>query len=136
MSAYRCRRKCDKCQISVYCIGPLGESVQRARQRINHECPESDSLSRMTELPYRPMYKDLDEQVSVIVAFSKGEMRPYRFYWKDRAFKITRVTGTWKAPQGETWMKHFSVVDASDNVFFLTYEERNMRWAISKVWVE
>lgn len=82
------------------------------------------------------MYKDLDEQVSVIVVFQKGEMKPLRFYWKDRAFRVSRVTGKWKAPRGDKWMVHFSVVDIADNVFFLTYDERSMRWAISKVWVE
>lgn len=63
-------------------------------------------------------------------------MRPFRFYWKHRAFRVSRVTGRWKASQGDTWKRHFSVVDFSDNVLFLTYEERSMRWAISKVWVE
>lgn len=82
------------------------------------------------------MYKDLDEHVSVTVIFEKGEMRPLRFYWKDRAFQVSRVTGGWKAPQGDTWKRHFSVVDSADNGFFLTYDERGMRWAISKVWVE
>lgn len=82
------------------------------------------------------MYKDLDEQVSVIAVFEKGDMRPYRFFWKDRAFKVARVTGRWKAPQGDTWKRHFSVVDSADNVFHLTYEERSMRWAISKVWTD
>lgn len=82
------------------------------------------------------MYKDLDETVSVLAHFEKGDMRPLRFYWKDREFKVTRVTGRWKAPQGDLWKRHFSVVDSADNVWHLTYEERNMRWAISKVWVE
>jgi hypothetical protein len=82
------------------------------------------------------MYKDLDEQVSVIAVFERGDMRPYRFFWKDRAFRVSRVTGTWKAPKGDKWVRHFSVVDSADNVFFLTYDERSMRWAIGKVWVE
>ena len=79
------------------------------------------------------MYKDLDEQVSVTVIFERGEIRPLRFYWKDRSSQVSRVTGRWKAPQGDTWKRHFSVVDTADHVFHLTYEERNIRWAISKV---
>ena len=82
------------------------------------------------------MYTDLDEQIDVVVLYEKGTLKPLRFLWQGRSFKIARVTGTWKAPQGDKWMRHFSVVDQSDNVFFLTYEERSMRWAISKVWVE
>ena len=82
------------------------------------------------------MYKDLDEQIDVIVHFEKGALKPLRFLWKDRSFRVSRVTGRWKAPQGDKWMRHYSVVDSADNVFILTYDERMTRWAISKVWVE
>ena len=82
------------------------------------------------------MYTSLDEPIDVIVHFEKGVLKPLRFLWNGRSFRITRVTGTWKAPQGDKWMRHFSAVDQSNNVFFLTYDERMTRWAISKVWVE
>jgi hypothetical protein len=82
------------------------------------------------------MYKSLDEPIDVIAHFEKGALKPLRFLWQGRTFRIARVTGTWKAPQGDKWVRHFSVVDSAGNVFFLTYDERSMRWAIGKVWVE
>lgn len=84
----------------------------------------------------RTMYQDLDEPIDVIAVFDKGTLRPLRFRWKGRSLHIARVTGSWKAPKGETWMRHFSVVDTHDNVFHLAYDERRTRWTISKVWVE
>jgi hypothetical protein len=48
------------------------------------------------------MYKDLDEEISVTVAFIKREMRPYRFYWRNRAVKVARFTATWKAPMSRS----------------------------------
>lgn len=68
------------------------------------------------------MYKDLDETVSVLAVFEKGDMRPFRFYWQSRSFQVARVTGRWKAPKGDTWLRHFSIVDSADNVFHLTYD--------------
>jgi hypothetical protein len=79
------------------------------------------------------MYQDLDEPIDVIVLYDTGTLRPLRFRWNGRSFKIARVTGTWKAPQGDTWMRHFSVVDTRGNVFFLAYDERRTRWTISRL---
>jgi hypothetical protein len=47
------------------------------------------------------MYKRLDEPIDAIVHYSKGFLKPLRFLWNGRSFRIARVTGTWKAPQGE-----------------------------------
>ncbi len=82
------------------------------------------------------MYQELDEPIDVIAVYEKGILRPLRFLWKDHSHKITHVTGTWKSPKGESWLQHFSIVDAQGTVFHLTYYESRTRWAISKVWVE
>jgi len=82
------------------------------------------------------MYQDFDVSIDVMALYEKGTLRPLRFCWKGRSFRIARVTGTWKAPQGDMWTRHFSVVDARGNVFFLAYDERRTRWTISKLWME
>jgi hypothetical protein len=82
------------------------------------------------------LYHDLDEPVDVIAIFEKGQLRPIRFRWKGQTYKVARVTGRWKAPKGEAWVRHFSVVDTQDNVFQLVYDERRTDWSICKVWVE
>lgn len=82
------------------------------------------------------MYHDLDEPVEVIAVFEKGTLKPARFRWKGNVHKVARVTGHWKSPNGEFWVRHFALVDADDNVFQLTYDERRTDWVISKVWVE
>ncbi len=74
--------------------------------------------------------------MDVIAVFEKGTLKPIRFRWKGQIYKIARVTGRWKAPKGEAWLRHYSVVDTNDNVFQLVYDERHTGWMISKVWVE
>lgn len=82
------------------------------------------------------MYQDFDEKIDVIALFEHGGMKPLRFRWKERSMKVTRVTGAWKAPKGDKWVRHFSVVDTQDNVYVLAYDERGMQWTISKIWIE
>ena len=74
--------------------------------------------------------------MDVIAVFEKGTLKPIRFRWKGQTYKIARVTGRWKAPKGEAWLRYYAVVDSNDNVFQLVYDERHTGWMISKVWVE
>ena len=82
------------------------------------------------------MYQDLDDPVEVIAVFSHQQLRPLRFKWKDRVYKITRVTGTWKKLEGEYIVRFFAVLDEETNVFQLMYNERLTDWTLTKVWVE
>ncbi len=82
------------------------------------------------------MYQDLDEPVDVIATFEKGAIKPLRIRWKGRVHKIARVTGTWRSHKGEDRERHFACVDADDNVFQLTYNDRRTDWVIDKIWVE
>ena len=82
------------------------------------------------------MYQEFNEPIDVIVLYEKGILRPLRFRWKGRSHKVVRVTASWKAPKGEAWMRHFSLMDENGDVFFLIFDERGTQWTISKVWVE
>ncbi|MEW5701953.1 MAG: DUF6504 family protein [Candidatus Zixiibacteriota bacterium] len=82
------------------------------------------------------MYHTLDEPVEVIAVFEPGTLKPARFRWKGKIYKVARVTGHWKSQQGEYTVRHFALVDTEDNVFQLTYDERRTDWVISKIWVE
>jgi len=82
------------------------------------------------------VYQDMDEPVDVVVLFRKNHMKPTRFRWKDRVYKISEVTGDWKTDVGAYRIRHFAVVDHSSNFFQLSYDERKTNWVISKIWVE
>lgn len=82
------------------------------------------------------MYQDLDDPVDVIAAFESRRLRPVRFRWNDRVYKVARVTGSWKSQRGEFSVRHFAVVDTQANFFELTYDERLTSWILTKTWVE
>ena len=82
------------------------------------------------------MYQDMDEPIEVVVLFQNNRMKPTRFRWKDRVYKVSEVTGDWKTDVGAYRIRHFAVVDNSSNFFQLSYDERKTNWVISKIWVE
>ncbi len=82
------------------------------------------------------MYQDIDEHIDVIALFISGKVKPIKFRWKNRPIKINQVTGRWKTDAGRYKIRHFAVVDDSDNFFQLSYDERDLRWMLEKIWVE
>ena len=86
--------------------------------------------------PANPSYRVLSERVEVIAVFEEGRLNPIRFRWNGQSYRIARITGRWKSPKGDQAIRHFAVVDTSDNVFQLSYDERLTQWTLSKVWVE
>lgn len=82
------------------------------------------------------MYQDIDENIDVIAQFTNGKMKPIKFRWKSRPVKVVQVTGRWKTDIGKYRVRHFAVVDESDNFFQLAYNESDMRWLLEKIWVE
>ncbi|MEZ5359192.1 MAG: DUF6504 family protein [Candidatus Zixiibacteriota bacterium] len=82
------------------------------------------------------MYQDMDEQIEVVVLFQNHKMKPSRFRWNGKVYKVSEVTGDWKTDVGAYRIRHFAVVDAASNFFQLSYDERKTSWVISKIWVE
>jgi hypothetical protein len=82
------------------------------------------------------MYQEMDDPIEVVVLFQNNKMKPARFRWKERIYKVAEVTGDWKTDVGAYRIRHFAVVDGSSNFFQLSYDERKTSWVISKIWVE
>ncbi len=82
------------------------------------------------------MYQDLDDEIEVIVLFERRSLKPVRFRWRGKAYKIDRITGDWTSDVGQSKLRYFAIVDSASNFFQLCYDERATSWRIAKVWVE
>jgi hypothetical protein len=82
------------------------------------------------------MYQYLDDEIEVIALFSERALKPCRFRWKGRVYKVERITGDWSSDVGEAKLRFFALVDSTSNFFQLCYDERNLTWRVAKVWVE
>jgi len=84
----------------------------------------------------RPVYQDVEEPIDVIAVFEKSRMRPLRFKWNDRVYRISQVTGMWCSEIGRYRYRHFAVVDDASNFFELSFDERDTAWLLTKISVE
>jgi hypothetical protein len=82
------------------------------------------------------MYQDLEDDIEVIALFERRRVRPCRFRWRGKTYKVTRVTGDWESRVGQAKLRHFAVIDSAANCFQLCYDEANCRWTLARVWVE
>ncbi|MCX6832735.1 MAG: hypothetical protein NT028_11520 [candidate division Zixibacteria bacterium] len=82
------------------------------------------------------MYQDLDDDIEVIALFERNKLKPCRFRWRGKVYKVTRITGDWASDVGQSKLRYFAVVDSSSNFFQLCYDERLISWKVAKVWVE
>ncbi len=90
----------------------------------------------MPENGVAEMYQDIEDDIDVIALFEGYKLRPLRFRWNNRVYKITRVTGDWKSDVGQYKLRHFAVLDDASNFFQISYDEKNSHWLLTKLWVE
>ena len=81
-------------------------------------------------------FEDIGETIEVIALFDKGKLRPLKFRWKGRVFKIERVNGGWKSDQGEHRFHHFSVMSDGPDVYEISYNPDRFSWEIDRVCME
>jgi hypothetical protein len=82
------------------------------------------------------MYQDVEEPIDVIAVFEKSRMRPLRFKWKDKVYKIAKITGVWQSEVGRYKFRHFAVVDECSNFFELSFDQHDTNWTLCKLSVE
>ncbi len=78
-------------------------------------------------------YQDVEEPIDVIAVFENSRMRPIRFKWKDRVYRVKQVTGTWISEVGRYRHRHFAVVDEATNFFELSFDERDTNWTLTRI---
>jgi hypothetical protein len=82
------------------------------------------------------IYQDIFEKVEVITLFKEGKMKPLRFKWNGRIYKITQIHGHWQSPQGYHKQYHFSLITDSSDYFEIIFDTSNFEWQIARVCLE
>ncbi len=75
----------------------------------------------------------IQETISVLAVFEPPyKLKPVRFKWSGRVFKVREVTYLWKAKEGDTEIYHFSVTDGK-SLYELSFNASSLIWKIEKV---
>jgi hypothetical protein len=78
-------------------------------------------------------FEDINDPIEVIAVFRAGKMRPLKFRWRDRVYKIERINGGWMSDQGKTRFYHYSVMSDSPDVYEISYNPDRFSWNIDRV---
>jgi hypothetical protein len=82
------------------------------------------------------IYEDIFEEIDVITLFKEGKIKPLRFKWNGRIYKITTVHGYWASPRGYNKQYHFSLITDSSDYFEIIFDTSNFEWQIARVCLE
>jgi len=79
------------------------------------------------------IFEDIFEPIEVIGYFHEGRLRPLRFKWNGRVYKIKRLNGHWVSNQGYNKQHHFSVISETSDYFELLFDSADFGWQVARV---
>ncbi len=69
----------------------------------------------------------IQEPIRVLADCSGGAMRPLRFRWSGRDYKVEAVNARWIDRQGEVYSLHYSV-QAGGQTYYLRFDSKQVQW--------
>ena len=76
--------------------------------------------------------QEIAEPIRVLASFSGGAVRPLRFSWTGRTFRVEAVNGRWVDRQGDAYTLHFSV-QAGGETYFIHFSSTEVQWWLDQV---
>ena len=77
-------------------------------------------------------FEQIDEPVEVISYFDGARMKPLRFRWRGRAYRVRSVNGVWSDIKGRVRELHFHVSAVESGSFELIYNHEHLAWRLGK----
>ncbi|RMH60598.1 MAG: hypothetical protein D6677_13360 [Calditrichaeota bacterium] len=79
---------------------------------------------------------DIHEPIEVITHFGKNSVRPLRFKWNERVYKVRQWNSFWVRKKGYDRHYHFAVkLDNADRVV-LSFDDSTLQWQIARIYLD
>ena len=78
-------------------------------------------------------FEIINEVIQVITFFDAERMRPLRFRWRDRTYRVQTVHSAWYDVVGRYREYHFYVATKESGSFELIYDTGGLLWKIGRV---
>lgn len=79
------------------------------------------------------IYEEVYEPIEVITLFRHGKMRPVKFKWNERVYRVTQINGGWLSEEGANRYYHYSVMTGGPDCFELCFDSKNLTWELARV---
>lgn len=74
----------------------------------------------------------LDERIDCLALFQNTVIKPRAFFWKDKLYRIKKITYTWQERRGREVINFFSVTTGPD-MYQISFNNTTYRWQIDKI---
>ena len=71
--------------------------------------------------------EDIGEPVEVLAVCSGGSIRPLRFVWSGRTYRVDTVNAHWQDRSGAGYSLHYSV-QSGDETYLLRFAGADVQW--------
>ncbi|MBP7836278.1 MAG: hypothetical protein KA022_02260 [Candidatus Omnitrophica bacterium] len=75
---------------------------------------------------------NLNQRIEVLAWFKNARIYPRRFYLKNKAYKIKKITYNWQERHGQETISYFSVSTGTD-LYQISFNNTSLAWRLDKV---
>ncbi|HNR66686.1 MAG TPA: hypothetical protein PKN04_01540 [bacterium] len=79
---------------------------------------------------------EINETIEVISYFDGRTMRPLRFRWRGRPYRVDHINGIWHDVKGQNRDYHFHISAREAGSFELIYQTAALQWKLGRVCVD
>jgi hypothetical protein len=74
----------------------------------------------------------IDEPIRVVASFAEGEMRPLRFRWNGRDYRVETVNARWTDRDGDAPRLCYSV-QVGEETYYLHFDTAEVQWRLDQL---
>ena len=77
-------------------------------------------------------FENINEPIEVIAFFDGKQLRPLRFRWNNRVYKISKINSSWYANRGLEKEYHFHISTKESDSFELIFNNGSFKWKLGR----
>jgi hypothetical protein len=79
------------------------------------------------------MIANIGEPIDVSVIFRRGKLRPVAFEWRNRSYRISKITSTHREVRGQYLKIYYLVMAGGSDVYELCLSTDGLFWKLNKI---
>jgi len=73
-----------------------------------------------------------NEKIEVLTFFRAGKVFPRIVFWRDKKYKIRKITYNWQERRGQEMLHYFSVSNGID-LYQISFNNTTLSWHLDKI---
>ena len=78
------------------------------------------------------LIEKIDEPIRVLAGFSGGQIKPIRFHWQGRDYRIEKINGQWIDRRPDGYTLNYSV-QVGQETYYLHFSSCDVQWWLDQI---